>query len=114
MAKNFIQDGEVIDYVAGADITSGSGVVINATTDLFGVAVTDIANGASGPVAIEGVFELTALSTDVAAIGAKLYWDDTNKRLTVTSTANTLAGFAVKAKANGETVARVKLNTALV
>src|SRR5690242_8133885 len=31
------------------------------------------------------------------AVGAKVYWDDTNKRFTATSTSNTLCGYALEA-----------------
>ena len=42
MTTNYIQDGKVIEYTAGADISSGDVVVIGT---LIGVALTDIANG---------------------------------------------------------------------
>ena len=42
--------------------------------------------------------------------GAKLYWDNTNKNLTTTLTANTLIGAAVSAAAIGDSTVIVRLN----
>lgn len=75
--KNKIQEGDKIVYTnaTGSDITAGSVVVIGA---LLGVAAVDIANGASGVVDLEGVFECTKTThaTDQAiAQGEKIAWD---------------------------------------
>lgn len=107
MAKNYIQPGEVLDVTAGAAITSGSGILVGVR---LGVALADIANGAVGSVAVKGVYSLPKLSTDVVAQGALLYWDNTNKRLTTTATANTLAGYAAAAAASGATTVNIALN----
>ncbi|MGE3596644.1 MAG: DUF2190 family protein [Dehalococcoidia bacterium] len=72
MAGNFVQPGDVIQYTAGADITSGSVVKIGA---LLGVALTDIANGATGSVAIRGVFTVPKVSAAVILQGERLVWD---------------------------------------
>lgn len=72
MADNYVQAGDVIQYTAGADITAGSVVKIGA---LLGVALTDIANGATGSVAIRGVFTVPKVSAAVIAQGERLVWD---------------------------------------
>lgn len=107
MATNFIQPGEVIDFTAAAALASGAGVLIGKR---LGVALGAVANGAQGVAQVTGVFSLPKLSTDVVTQGAELYWDDTNKRLTLTATANTLAGYAWAAAGNGETTVKIKLN----
>jgi hypothetical protein len=43
------------------------------------------------------------------AVGDKVYWDDTNKRFTKTSTSNTLAGYAVAAALTADVVGRLRL-----
>lgn len=106
MTNKYIQPGEVWDYTAGADIASGDVVVMG---DVVGVALAAIANGATGPVQVSGVFELAKLSTDVAAIGDPLYWDAGNSRLTVTASTHKLAGYAAQASGSGTATARVKL-----
>jgi len=109
MAKNYVQEGDVIDYVnaSGSTITSGTAVLIGAR---LGVALADIANGATGSVQVEGVFTVPKLGTDVVAAGALLYWDNTNKRLTTTASSNTLSGFAVAAAGSGVTTVNIKIN----
>ena len=109
MAKNYVQEGDVIDYAnaSGSTITSGTPVLIGAR---LGVALADIANGATGSVQVEGVFTVTKLGTDTVAAGALLYWDNTNKRLTTTASGNTLAGFAVAVAGSGVTTVNIKIN----
>lgn len=102
--KNFVNEGETVTLIAPYAVTSGGGLLVGA---LFGVAASDAANGASVEAKTEGVFDLTALSTDTATQGAKAYWDNTNKRVTATAGANTLIGAFTVAKANGETTGRI-------
>lgn len=105
--KNLVQRGDVVTVAAPYAVASGGGVLVGS---LFGVATADAANGAALEIVPKGVFDLTALSTDAAAAGAKIYWDNTNKRLTTTATSNTLVGCLTQAKANGEATARVLLD----
>ncbi len=72
MAQNYVQEGDVLNYTnaSGSTITSGTAILIGTW---LGVALADIANGATGSVAIEGVFTVAKLSTDVVAQGALLY-----------------------------------------
>lgn len=109
--KNFVQNGAVIDYTAGADISAGAVVELQ---HCLGVAVTDIANGATGAVAIEGVFTLPKVSGAVFAVGEKLIWDTSvdafDDSAAIPATGDlTGAAIAVKAGANGETTCTVKL-----
>lgn len=104
--KNYVQDGDTVTFVAPYAVTSGQGALVGS---LFGIANNDVASGAEGEFDTEGVFDVTALSTDTAAQGAKLYWDNANRRLTTTSAGNTLVGVAVAAKAAGAVTARIRL-----
>jgi predicted RecA/RadA family phage recombinase len=72
MADNFVQDGNVIDHVAAAAISSGDVVKIGQS---LGVALADIANGATGPVAMRGVFTVPKVTAAVIAAGERLVWD---------------------------------------
>lgn len=107
--KNYIQKGDRIQFAnsTGGTITSGSGVLVGKRV---GVAVADIANTTTGILAMEGVFNLPKLSTDVIAQGDLLYWDNTNKRLTSTTTSNTLCGYAQNAAGNGVSTIDIMLN----
>lgn len=108
--KNFVQNGDVISVLAPYTVASGQGVLVGA---LFGVAATDAGNGASVEIKREGVFDITALPADAGAVGAKVYWDNTNRRMTVTAGSNTLVGALATAKLASETTARVLLDGAV-
>lgn len=108
--KNFVQSGEVVTVTAPYAVTSGQGVLVGS---LFGVAACDAANGASVEIATEGVFDIAALTADTGTQGTKMYWDNTNKRLTTTLTSNTLVGCLTVAKAGTDTTARVYLDGAI-
>lgn len=105
--NNFIQKGHTLTLVSAAAIAAGAAMLKG---KIFGIAVNDVAASGSGEFVTEGVFELPALSTDTAAQGAILYWDDTNKRLTTTAAGNTRVGVAAEAKAAAATTAIIKLD----
>lgn len=105
--KNFIQNGDVLDYTPGSAITSGTVVVMGVRV---GVAVTDIPASQPGPVRVRGVVELAKASADNIAQGALVYWSTTNGNLTTTAASNTLAGYAAAAAGTGVTTLRVSLN----
>ena len=107
--KNFIQEGKSLTLVAPYALTSGQGALIGS---LFGVANGAAAINADAVLSLTGVFDLPKVSTDVLAVGATVYWDDTPGSVTVTSAGNTKIGVAVLAAANPSGVARVRLNGA--
>ena len=105
--KNSIQDGEVLALAAPYAVSSGGGALIGA---IFGVAVTTLANGDVGNFQLEGVYTLPKATGAAATLGAKAYWNDTNKNVTATASTNTLIGVFVAAYASGDTSALVRLN----
>lgn len=116
MATTMTQPGEVIDYTAGADITSNDVVVIGSNGDaLIGVAITDIANGSTGAVGITGVWELPKVSTAVIAQGESLVWDssagafDDNQATPASGDVSGAAAVAFASAGNGTTTVQVKL-----
>ncbi len=73
MAKNYVTEGRILDYTnAGAAIASGDVVIV---AGLLGVALVDIATGATGSVQIDGVFSLPCAAATVIAQGDDLDWD---------------------------------------
>jgi len=58
MATNFKAPGNVIQYTNGTGSDIASGEVVEIASGYFGVALTAIANGATGSVAIDGVFNV--------------------------------------------------------
>lgn len=102
--KNFVQEGCNVDIALPYVRTAGQGVLLGT---LFGVCIVDGASGATVTIATEGVYDLTATGT--ASAGDAAYWDNTNKRITATSTDNTKVGTFLAAKASGDATARVRL-----
>ena len=73
MATTYVQEGKILNYTnAGSAIAAGDVVVVG---EIIGVALNAIANGATGPVQIEGVFNLPKVDAAVIAQGESLTWD---------------------------------------
>ena len=104
--KNSIQEGEALPFAAPYAVASGGGALIGA---VFGVSVNTLANGEVGTFQLCGVYSLPK-ATGAATLGAKAYWDNTNKNVTATAGSNTLIGVFVAAYASGDTLANVRLN----
>ncbi len=111
--KNYQQPGKVIDYAnSGSAITAGSIVKMQ---NMLGVATVDIANGATGSVALEGVFSgIPKASGAVFVQGEKLLWDVSAGNFddsAATPATGDVMGAAVAwaAGANGETTCTIKL-----
>lgn len=107
MALKYKSGGETIMHTASADISSGDVVVVG---DRVGIALVDIANGAVGPVALQGVWTVSALSTDDIAAGKKLYWDAGNSRATLTASTHKALGYAAAASGSGVATVDVELH----
>ncbi|WP_306120477.1 MULTISPECIES: DUF2190 family protein [unclassified Roseitalea] len=107
--KNYVQPGNTLTLTAPYAVTSGEGMLVGS---IFGVAAGDAASGATVEAALTGVFDLTKIGSQAWTVGAKVYWDDTNKRCTTVATDNTPVGVAVEAVAGGagDTIGRVRLN----
>lgn len=106
MAKNFHGAGDVLPFVAAAALTSGQGLLLE---DTFGVVAGAYASGADAQLELVGVWELPKKTADVLAAGDKVYWDDTNKEITLTATSNKLVGFAWEAADGSVSLVKVRL-----
>jgi predicted RecA/RadA family phage recombinase len=104
--KNLIQKGHTLSLTAPAAVVSGQGILVGS---IFGVCTHDAASGDKMDVAVEGVFELPKAAGALTE-GVKMYWDNTAKNITTTSTSNTLIGAAVAAAASGDATGFVRLN----
>jgi len=98
MAEATLRHGNptFIDYTpAAGNISAGQVILAGNTAGLTCViAHLDITNNTAGSVASHGgIYDVTMLSN--LANYAKAYWDDTNNKLTSTSTNNALFGFVV-------------------
>lgn len=116
MATNYVGEGKVIDYTAGAAISAGDTVVIGTVSGMLGIALTDIANGDTGAVAVEGIFTIPKVSGAVFAQGDQVLLDvsvtpdSVDDNSATPATGDFWCGTAAVAGANGETTAQIKLN----
>jgi predicted RecA/RadA family phage recombinase len=96
--KNYVHDGKALDLTAPYAVSSGGGFKVG---DIVAIAAADAASGASVVGYVEGVYDVLkegAGSGQAWAAGDKIYWDNSAKQFTKTSTSNTLAGYAVSAR----------------
>ena len=113
MATNFVSDGDVIPWTntTGSAVASGALIVLGTT---LGIALGAIAAGATGSVAVEGVFVVPKVSGAVFVQGEKLLWDASAGAFddsAATPASNDVMGGATAwaAGSNGQTTATVKL-----
>lgn len=106
--KNFLGHSSDQMLTAPVALASGAGALIGA---IFGVAKTNIAQGARGPFCLTGKFELPKDANAIAE-GARVYWDNTNRVVTASNGggANTLIGVCTLAALAATGTAHVRLN----
>lgn len=107
MAKCFIQQGDVIEVVAGEDgIKSGDVLLLG---DLTGVALIDAAEGETATVSLEGAAQLPKKTGEAWTQGQKVYFDPAAKTFTTTAGTLTHGGWAFENALAADTVGVVKL-----
>ena len=108
--KNPVQNGDYIDFTAGATITSGQLVQVGS---LHGVSVTDVANGAQGVLALKGVYtlpKLTGAAGDACTLGGPVYFSSGSVSGSDSSGTRKLVGHAMAAAAQAVTTVQVRLS----
>jgi hypothetical protein len=111
MAETTFDHGsyETVEHTpTGGNVAAGQVVLLGNTTGLTcGIAHHDIVNNTLGALGIGGFHQVVNLNN--AANYAKVWWDDTNNKVTTVSTNNALFGFISEgggAGANTTAVAR--------
>ena len=104
MAETTFRHGEpqMVDYTpSSGDVAAGQVVLLGNTTGLTcGIAHCPISNNVLGALAVGGgVYDVVNLNN--SANYAKVYWDDTNNKVTSVSTKNALFGFIVASGGGG-------------
>jgi predicted RecA/RadA family phage recombinase len=114
MARKHVQPGKVIEVALTATVASGELIKVG---ELAGVALGSGGNGDSISVAIDEVFNVDKVPTDVIAVGTVVYLDPVNKRVTLATddggsppTDLIRAGVATSAAGNPSATVNVKLN----
>ena len=108
--KNFVQNGDYIEFTAGADVTSGQLVQGG---DLHGVSMTAVANGAKGILALEGVFtlpKLTGAAGDATTAGGPVYFSSGSVSGSDSSGTRKKVGYALAVAAQAATTVQVLLD----
>lgn len=98
--QNFKQQGDVVAVTAPYALASGAGCLVG---HIFGVAMAAAAISTTVQIKRSGVFTLAKTTSEAWTVGAILYWDDTNKKLTTTATSNTRVGVAMAAAGSSDT-----------
>lgn len=106
--KNFIQEGNAIDVVAGAAVVSGQPLLVGAS--LFGICGADAASGQTVAVWTRGVYSVPKATGQTWTVGATLFWDNTAGKFTSVSNSTAKVAAAVTAAASADTVGTVRLN----
>ena len=109
MAANMLGNGDSwelpVPYASG--VTSGQGMQVGSF--LFGIAQKNGAQNELVAVAFNGVYRVSKEPSLAISRGAKLWWDNTNRRLTTTATGNIAVGIALAnaAAADADVVALI-------
>lgn len=106
--KNFIATGDSIDVAApSGGLVSGNFYLVG---KLGGVCARSGAQGESVALKRYGVFTLPKATGAAWTQGDQLYWDNTNKVFTKTSSGNTIWGMAAADAASGDATGSVALS----
>lgn len=107
MAKNYVQDGNTMDWTNNTQVLVVSGAMV-VTGDLVGVAVADIPVGGEGVLLMTGVFALPKSGAATFDQGDKVY-ALADGITGDAGSANPLAGTAWKAAGATDTTCLVRL-----
>ena len=110
MASNFIQQGDTLDIVAAAAVTSGTPIAVGA---LAGIPLSSAGIGVTVAVRVEGVFSVPKMAGTAFTLGQRVNFRPSNNSFTTaTPVAGDLLGaaIAVAAAASGDTTALVRLS----
>lgn len=103
----FVSEGVALDLTApSGGFTAYTGVKIGS---IIGIPTVTAAQGVKGAVWVTGVWLHASATSQSWSEGDLLYWDDTAKTFTKTSSGNTKAGYAAAAKASSDATGYVRL-----
>jgi len=108
MTKNYKGTGSVLNFLNdyGHPYKSGDVVVFG---ERIGSVIEDIDVDKIGEINVVGVYELPKDNQEIF-IGDLVYWDSSQKRITLITEGNTFAGYAFSHANLGASVVDVKIN----
>ena len=109
--KTFHSEGAILVYTnsTGSAIAADDVVQIG---DLVGIAMAAIANGADGPVLVDGVVKVTKAAGSAWTQGESIFYDSGDDNFQDSASGNTRAGCAALAAESAATTGYIKLNSA--
>lgn len=109
--NNYVQPGEILELTTPAAVTKGLGYKIGS---IVGLATVSAGSGVKANFLVKGVALVVKATGGSSAWteGVKLYWDDSAKKFTKTSSGNTLVGVAVAAAGDNDATGYVRLDGA--
>lgn len=102
------QEGRVIEFTCTSDVVVGD--VVPLGTGMIGIAVKSGLVGEVITLELEKVWTIKAKDSEAIAIGDKVYWDNTAKELTKTTSSNTYAGISISSKSTSAGTINVKIS----
>ncbi len=105
--KTEIGGPEFIQVTAAGTYTAGTGTLVG--TSIFGVPETSCVSGDLVSLRVQGKVTLAKTSALAISVGDALYWDDTNKVVNKTSSAQREVGWAISDAANPSATVEVYL-----
>lgn len=102
--QNYIQRGEVMTFIAAADVNGGDLVKVG---ELVGVVAYSAKAGEESEASLKGVYEVPKAAGALSQ-GAKLYFSDANDNVSGTNT-DTFAGYAFKSALAGDATVQILL-----
>lgn len=108
--KNYVAPGEVLTFTAPVGgVVSGTAYKIG---DIVVIATVTADAAAFFAGLVVGIISYTKPGSQAWAEGVKVYWDDSAKKFTTTSSSNTLVGVAAEAvgAGAGETTGKIRLD----
>lgn len=105
--KNYVQEGQSVDLTApSGGVVGGSAYKVGA---IICIAAAAAAVGETFVGYVEGVYDVPKATGAAWSEGDVVYWDDTAKNFTKTTTSNTKCGYAVAGALSGATSGRIRL-----
>lgn len=110
MAGNFIQQGDTLDIVAAANLTSGTPIAVGA---LAAIPLSTVLSGQPCAVRVEGVFQVPKVAGNAFTVGQRVNFRPSASAFTLATAATgdlLGAAVAVAAAASGDTTCLVRLS----
>ena len=105
--KNFVQKGDTLTLTPAGAVLSGQGNLFG--NSLFGVAANNVGAGVPGEFITEGVVEIAKTSALAIPVGSRVFWDQANRVVNLTSAGQQCVGIAVVVANNPSPTVTVKL-----